>query len=144
MAKETVYITKSSSQTQALGKGLAKSLYEGTVLAFFGNLGSGKTTFIQGLAQGLGIKRRIISPTFIILRQYKLKNGNFYHVDLYRTESYKDAEGVGLDQIIHERRNIVAIEWAEKIRDFLPKKRTEIHINAIGEDKREIKILNYG
>ena len=59
-------------------------------MAFYGNLGSGKTTFIQGLALGLNIKRRIISPTFIIVRHYKLEKGNFYHTDLYRTQNVND------------------------------------------------------
>jgi len=109
------YITNSSEETQELGQSLAQGLKGGDFIAFYGNLGSGKTTFIQGLSKGLGIERRIISPTFIIVRHYKIKQGNFYHVDLYRTETQNDLLSVGLDQIIKEDNNIVALEWAEKM-----------------------------
>lgn len=137
------YITNSGEETKSLGEKLAKELKPGDFLAFYGNLGSGKTTFIQGLAKGLGIKRRIISPTFIIVRHYKLNKGNFYHIDLYRTETKNDLLSVGLDEVIEDRNNIIALEWAEKLGDLLPQKRYEIDCKYIDEYKREIKITKY-
>ena len=138
------FITNSAQQTQELGARFAQTLKNGDFVALYGNLGSGKTTFIQGLAKGLGIRRRIISPTFIIIRHYQLKNGNFYHVDLYRTETKHDLLSVGLDQIIQDKDSIVALEWAEKLRELLPQKRIEIHCQNLGGDKRRIQIKQYG
>ena len=137
------YITNSGEETQKLGERFAESLSLGDFVAFYGNLGSGKTTFIQGLAKGLGITRRIISPTFIIARHYELKNGNFYHIDLYRTESKHDLLSIGLNQIIEDKTNIVALEWAEKIGEMLPNKRVDINFEYLGENKRRIIIKRY-
>ncbi len=108
------------------------------VLAFVGNLGAGKTTFIQGLAHGLKIKSKIVSPTFILMRQY----GDFYHLDLYRLEGdvKKEVENLGLFDILQDTKNIVAIEWAEKIKDNLPKNTKWITFENINEDTRKITI----
>src|SRR3989337_2657138 len=93
-------ITESFEATQKLGKEFAQSLKKGAVIALHGDLGSGKTTFVQGFAKGLGIEKNIISPTFIIMRTYNVGIKNFYHVDLYRIESEKDVEGLGLPELI--------------------------------------------
>jgi tRNA threonylcarbamoyladenosine biosynthesis protein TsaE len=147
---EEIIITNSKEETAALAQNLAKELKGGDFLAFFGDLGSGKTTFIQGLAKGLGIERRIISPTFIIVRTYalgfKLQDSRFktfYHIDLYRIETKNDLLGIGLDQIIGDKDNIVALEWAEKLGKMLPKQRIEIHMEYLEEDKRKITIQKY-
>lgn len=129
--------TKNADLTQKLGFEMAKGLKTGAIFALFGDLGSGKTTFVQGLAEGLGIKNKIISPTFIIVRKYE---PNFYHVDLYRIEGSKDLESLGLDEILADKSNIVAIEWPEKIEKFLPKKRIDLHFKYLGDDKRQITI----
>jgi tRNA threonylcarbamoyladenosine biosynthesis protein TsaE len=139
-------VTKSAQETQALGEKIANNLKGGEVLALTGELGSGKTTFLQGLAKGLGIKERILSPTFIMMRSYPITDRqlpvtNFFHVDLYRVENEKDVEGLGLEEIWSDPRNIVAIEWAEKIKKILPKKRIDIYFKYLKEDEREIKIV---
>ncbi len=147
------YITNSSQETQELGRKLAERLEPGDFIALFGELGGGKTTFVQGLVRGLGIKRRIISPTFIILREYKVSpprspfghlgggETNFYHIDLYRINMEKyEAPELGLDEIIKEKKDIVAVEWAEKMGDLLPKNRWEIIFEYIDENKRQIII----
>ena len=143
MVNEEIFITENFKETQQLGKDLAKRIKNGGILAFYGNLGSGKTTFIQGLAKGLGIKRRIISPTFIIVRSYKLQKDNFYHVDLYRTHNLYDLSTLGIDEIVKNNRNVVAIEWAEKMDTFIPQKRFDIVFENLGENKRQIKILKH-
>src|SRR6476660_7595573 len=105
MKQEEKVITKNFSETQQLGIDLAHSLIGGEVIALYGDLGSGKTTFVQGIAEGLGITQKIISPTFIIVRTYDIdyKNcKNFYHIDLYRIESEKDIEGLGLAEIMQD------------------------------------------
>ena len=138
-------ITKSFEQTRKLGEEFAASLKGGTVISLHGNLGSGKTTFVQGLAKGLGIEKNIISPTFIIMRTYepglKIKDvrfKNFYHVDLYRIESERDVEGLGLLELINDPENIVVIEWPDKIEHLLPEKRIDIVFEYLENDKRKI------
>lgn len=143
------FVTNNFKETQKLGENFARSLLAGSqgetlnVIALYGDLGSGKTTFVQGLAKGLGIKNRIISPTFIIVRNYRIKNHesrimNFYHIDLYRTESEKDIEGLGLEEIINNKNNITVIEWAEKLKSNLPQKRIDVHFSYENENKRRI------
>lgn len=141
-------ITNSYDKTQKVGKDLVSQLGMGKVLALYGNLGSGKTTFVQGLAAGLGIKHKVISPTFIIVRKYEIKTNNstiqqfnnFYHIDLYRIESEKDLEGLGLEEILNDKQNIVAIEWPEKIEKILPQEKINLHFEYLGNNKRKIKI----
>lgn len=142
-----IFISNSLRKTHKFAEEFAKNLETGDTIVFYGDLGSGKTTFIQGLAKGLKIKKRIISPTFIILRHYiinkELAPKVFYHVDLYRTNSESDLVGIGLDQIINEKDSIKAIEWGEKLQDLLPSKRTEIKLERISENKRKISINKY-
>lgn len=137
---EEIYITDNSEDTQQVAIKIAKNLKGGDVVALFGDLGAGKTTFVQGLAKGLEVDQRIISPTFIILRTYPLKNYNFYHVDLYRIESDKDIDGIGLKEILKDKKDIVAVEWAEKIQNILPEKRINVFLTNVGGDKRKITI----
>lgn len=148
MNDEEIFITNSFEETQNLGKEFAKTLKGGDLVALYGNLGGGKTTFVQGLAIGLGIKRRIISPTFIIIRSYKAlinkRIKNFFHLDLYRIETPGDIRGLGIDEIIGNSNNIIVVEWAEKMKDFLPNKRTDIYFEYLDENKRKIKFINNG
>lgn len=143
MFKKDLYITNAKDETIFLGEKYSSQVKLGEVIFLYGNLGSGKTTFIQGLAKGLGVERRIISPSFIIVRNYNLKKGNFYHIDLYRTQNNLDILGLGIDEILSDKNNIVALEWAEKITNNLPTKRTEIHFKYLDENKREIEIVKY-
>jgi tRNA threonylcarbamoyladenosine biosynthesis protein TsaE len=141
---ETI-ITDNFKQTQELGRVFAKTLQKGDIVCLYGDLGSGKTTFTQGLAEGLGIKNRIISPTFVIVRCYRIKNYesgimNFYHIDLYRIEGEKDIENLGIEEILSNENNIVAVEWAEKLKKYLPKKRIDIEFYYEKNDSRKIII----
>ena len=140
-------ITNSPNQTQKLGEEFAYRLKGGEIIGLIGELGSGKTTFVQGLAKGLGVKKRIISPTFVLIRSYKGKTRegkslNLYHVDLYRIRDINDARGLGLEEIWSNPKNIVVIEWAEKIEKILPKKAIKIYFEYLGENRRRIKIQN--
>lgn len=135
--KQTI-ITNSYEETQKLGADFAQKLNSIPVLALYGDLGSGKTTFIQGLAKGLGIKNKIISPTFIIMRTYEANLKTFYHLDLYRIKDEKDIKDLGLTEIMNDIQNIVAIEWPEKIKSLLPQKRLDIFFEYLDENKRKI------
>ncbi|MBI2028289.1 MAG: tRNA (adenosine(37)-N6)-threonylcarbamoyltransferase complex ATPase subunit type 1 TsaE [Candidatus Levybacteria bacterium] len=146
-----LFITKSSEETRELGKELAKSIQKAPrrrlgalILALYGELGSGKTTFVQGMAKGLGIERRIISPTFVIIRSYKVDIKHFYHIDLYRIDGKESIKDLGIEEIINNPENIVAIEWAEKMISFLPKSRIDIKFFYENISKRKIEISSVG
>lgn len=141
-------ITKSASETQKLGEKIGCDLKGGDVVALYGELGSGKTTFIQGLARGLGIKRRIISPTFVFIRSYPQPTTHnsqltFYHIDLYRVEKLEDTKELGLKEIFADPNAIVAIEWAEKIKKILPKERVDVYFEYVSENQRKITITSH-
>lgn len=142
--KNQEFISNSSVETQIFACELAHKLLPGDIIFLSGNLGSGKTTFTQGLAQGLGITKRIISPTFIIVRSYILSFKTFknlYHIDLYRLESEKDTESVGILEILKEKNSIVVIEWPEKLGKFMPKNRLAINLKVLDDNKRAISII---
>lgn len=138
------YSCASPRETKALGQSLAKDLKGGEVLLLFGNLGAGKTLFLQGLAQGLGVAGQVNSPTFNIMRLYKFKRDNrsqtFCHIDAYRLSSGEDLQTLGIEEIWQDENTITAIEWAENISDIIPKKYYKISILQTGEEKREITI----
>jgi len=140
---KTRYITKSHIETQQLGKELAQEILKRNkgkqnsgafVIGLRGDLGGGKTTFLQGCAKGLGIKENILSPTYVILKRY----GNFYHIDCYRIKNAKDILALGFEEIITKTDNIVAIEWVEKIKDILPKNTLWIDFEFKEENKRVV------
>ncbi len=144
------YITKNSLQTKKIGEKLAKKiLKEGPkkksaqVLALSGELGGGKTTFLQGFAKGLNIKKRILSPTFVIMKSFKLDSSNFdnfYHLDCYRIKRAKELFALGFDKILSNSKNIVAIEWAERIQKLLPKDARLITFKLYNKKERKIVI----
>ena len=136
------FITESSQETKDLGQKIAADLVGGEIFALTGGLGSGKTTFVQGFSKGLGLTSRIISPTFILMRKYRASDKDFYHIDLYRLEKEVDKEVVnlGVTDIWGKPGNIVVIEWAEKIKDLIPKSAKWIFFENLGEDKRKITV----
>ena len=152
MQVEKIYTTKSYKQTQKLGEKTAKDILETTtqkgavVVGLKGNLGGGKTTFLQGFAKGLGVKEKILSPTFVIMKRFEIKNKifeNFYHFDCYRFEKPEDILELDFKEIISNPENIVAIEWPEKVKKVLPKNTTFIDFKFIDKNKREISFRNF-
>lgn len=137
------YITQTAEETKEIGRRLSASVKEtGGIFALSGDLGAGKTTFVQGFAEGLGISSRINSPTFIIVRTYDAGNRKLYHVDLYRLEDNieSEIEQLGLKEAMNNERDIILIEWAEKIKDLLPKRTKWIKFENLELDKRKITI----
>ncbi len=137
--------TNSAEETQKLGHKLAQKLRAGEVICLYGELGSGKTTFVQGIASGLGIKRIVPSPTFIIVRHYPVKGRvfkNFYHIDLYRVENDQEISGLGLTEIFNNPENLVCIEWPEKCQKILPEKRIDVCFQHVSETSRKITIFD--
>ena len=142
------YTTNSYKQTQKLGETFAKEILKyplqsrATVVGLEGNLGGGKTTFLQGFAKGLGVKEKILSPTFVIMKRFKIKDKSFkylYHFDCYRFDKSEDILELNFKEIISNPENIVAIEWPEKVKKVLPKKIVKLSFKFVDESKREIK-----
>lgn len=136
-------ITKNDKETKNFGKEFAKDLNPGETLLLYGDLGAGKTTFVQGLAEGLEISERILSPTFILQRTHATNfNGikNLNHIDLYRLEGKQAIESLGLFEIIREEDEVTIIEWADRLDDYKPTKGYELRFKYIDENQREIQI----
>lgn len=138
-------ITKSAKETRELGTKLAKEYQNGAILALMGDLGAGKTTFAAGFAKGLGIKSKLISPTYILIREYQLYSQSYaklYHIDLYRLENQQQILDLGLKDIFDNPKNIVLIEWAEKLINLPRKHLIKINFEYLSESKRRITITD--
>ncbi|MDD5594260.1 MAG: tRNA (adenosine(37)-N6)-threonylcarbamoyltransferase complex ATPase subunit type 1 TsaE, partial [Candidatus Margulisbacteria bacterium] len=123
------YSTKSAQATIELGKKIGSVLRPNDVIALTGQLGAGKTTLIQGIAAGIGVKDYVTSPTFIIINEYQGRLP-FYHIDLYRLDFIKDVEALGIEEYFN-RGGVCVIEWAEKLGDLLPKSAEKIELKII-------------
>ena len=134
-------ITKSSQETFEFAKKIASKLRGGEVIALFGDLGAGKTVFTQGLASGLGLKKNINSPTFVVMKVYENKKGiGLVHVDAYRLQGGDDLVNMGAGDYISSKRFITVIEWPENVKKFLPKKVLRFRFHNTRND-RERKII---
>ncbi len=150
------FITTSPQETAQLGKKLGTRLIQtsnfqlqngegdkhATVVCLYGELGSGKTTFVQGTSTSLGLTARLPSPTFFIVRRYLIpkKTLVLYHIDLYRIQSQQEARDIGLSDILHDPNAIVFIEWADKLARLLPKNRIDVRFLALEDGSHRITI----
>ena len=172
--KSSKIVSYSSAETKILGEGLAPFLRAGDVISFSGDLGTGKTTFIQGLAKGLGIEGRVTSPTFTLIKEYhpKIQDPSsklqvqgprsqdknlkpetcslkpvglgLYHFDLYRLRSFEELYDLGYEEYFGGP-GITVIEWGEKIAPLLPEVFLEIKLTQqLSENVREIEIIPHG
>jgi tRNA threonylcarbamoyladenosine biosynthesis protein TsaE len=136
------FITENSKQTKKLGEILAKEIKGGAVICLSGDLGSGKTTFTQGLLRGLKVKGPYTSPTFVIMKKYKK---NIFHFDAYRVTD-KDVLNLGWEEIIADNPpvggNVIIVEWADRIKKIIPKGSLWIKFEWVGENKRKIIFNN--
>ncbi len=128
-------LSKSSQATIDLGKKFSKILRGGDIIIFSGELGGGKTTFISGLADGLGIKENLSSPSFTILNQYNTGKLKLVHIDFYRLDGIDEFDNIGLDDHIYDDSSILCIEWGEKIKQYIKKDYLTISFNYIIEDE---------
>ena len=136
---------ESPDQTQKLAQELSSFLKKGDVLGLRGSLGSGKTTFVQGLAQGLKILdgRTVSSPTFAFIHEYSCSKAPLFHMDFYRLAQELEAETLGLDLYL-QGQGICAIEWFEKAHALLPKDFLEIEFQVASENTRDIHMIAHG
>lgn len=132
------FISNSIDDTGRIASDLADQIRGGGVVALTGELGAGKTTFVQEFAKALKMNEKIISPTFVLIRQYNIPNTiqMLYHLDLYRLENGFD--NIGLGDLFSEKGSIVLIEWAEKITDELPRNTVMVKLENLGKNKRKI------
>ena len=132
----------SPQQTFELGKKLGLKLKHSDLVCLYGDLGVGKTVFTKGIAETLGIEpQRVKSPTFVFARDYKLKEGKFCHLDLYRIGGKVDLQGLGLIEILENPENICVVEWAEKLGSWAKgRKKIEVKIIRTEEEEREVEI----
>ncbi|MFA5746495.1 MAG: tRNA (adenosine(37)-N6)-threonylcarbamoyltransferase complex ATPase subunit type 1 TsaE [Candidatus Paceibacterota bacterium] len=148
--------TSGYKKTQDLGKIFAQEVLRkgpqkgAVVLALEGDLGGGKTTFAQGFAKGLGIKEKVASPTFVIFKKFKIRNGrlhgspkssffeNFYHFDCYRLSGEKDALSLGFEEIVSSPKNIVLLEWAKNIDKSVPQEAIWLKFDFVSKNKRTV------
>jgi tRNA threonylcarbamoyladenosine biosynthesis protein TsaE len=138
MAPAAEIVSASAEATEAAGERLGRTLVPGAVVALTGDLGAGKTCFVQGLVRGLGAAVRATSPTFVLVNEYKGRVP-VHHVDAYRTDSMTELMDLGLLEMIGGE-GVTLIEWADKLTPLLPPDTIHVHIAGVGDEPRTITI----
>ena len=161
-----IYTTYSSSETKKIGSELARRVLEvrrrtldvrhgalvlrqaqdkcALIFALTGDLGSGKTTFAQGFLRGLGVMKKVNSPTFVLMKRFMIRNKRFanaYHIDTYRLKKPKELLDLGLREVLDDPKNIVLIEWAEKLKRYLPKDTVWVRFEHKKETERKLIVF---
>ncbi len=136
--------TGSAAETARFGRHLADRLLAGDIVCFYGDLGSGKTTMIKGIADGLKVNPESVhSPTFTLLQVYEQGRLPLYHFDLYRIERPEELGDIGYDEFLFGQ-GVAVVEWSEKFGPLLPAERLEIHLTHQGEEARAITMKAVG
>ena len=130
-------------QTRQLGERLGRALQTGDLICLQGDLGAGKTTFVQGIAQGWNSLDSVSSPTFILVNMYRRADGGqFFHMDAYRLDSTGEAEELDLDSMLAE--GALIVEWPERMQSLIPDERLWVEFTQSGEEEREMKFIARG
>jgi tRNA threonylcarbamoyladenosine biosynthesis protein TsaE len=137
------YITHSADETISLGRELASTLKDLRMVILHGDLGVGKTTLVKGIAEGLNAATQdeVTSPTFTLIHEYRGPDVTLYHVDLYRIETQRELDTLGLDELFADDGNLVLIEWGDKLPRLLAECDAEIRIERVGESERRISVV---
>ncbi len=139
MMKNVTFLAQDETATANLGKVLGQLLPDGTVVALYGTLGSGKTRLVQAVANDLGCDRhQVTSPTFVLIQHYEGKR-RIHHVDVYRVRDGREFLELGVEEL-YEDRGLIFIEWADRVEPFLPSRRVEIHIEIAGPTARQFTL----
>jgi len=137
-------ISKSIKDTIKVGKIIAKNSNPGDIICLFGQLGSGKTVLAKGIAQGLGVaKNKVISPSFVLLRQHMKGRLPLYHFDLYRLKDLGDILGLGYEEYLFDK-GVTVIEWADRLRNLLPREYLKIRLSLKSDTKRSLEFIANG
>jgi tRNA threonylcarbamoyladenosine biosynthesis protein TsaE len=138
VAVDATIVTRDPEATEAAGQRLGQTLGPGDVVGLTGELGAGKTCFIQGLVRGLGVEARATSPTFVLINEYQGRLP-VHHVDAFRTQSLPELLELGLPELFDEA-GVTVVEWADKVAPLLPSRTIHVHIAGVGDEAREITI----
>jgi tRNA threonylcarbamoyladenosine biosynthesis protein TsaE len=143
--KPREYTTHSAEETIALGRQLASMLAPPKLVLLRGELGAGKTTLIKGIAEAFqaASQEDVTSPTFTLVHEYQGPLANLYHIDLYRVDTERELETLGLDDLVAEN-SVLLIEWGEKFSRFQRERDVEIELERLGEAKRKIRVTARG
>ena len=137
------FFSRSADQTRRLGMRLGPLLKKGDVVLLMGDLGSGKTTFVQGLAQGFGSLDPVSSPTFVIMNVYRRPDGlNLVHMDAYRLSSSVEAEEMDLEMFLES--GVLVVEWPENVQAAMPKEYLEVKMRWLADEQRGLIFYPYG
>ncbi|MDY0148773.1 MAG: tRNA (adenosine(37)-N6)-threonylcarbamoyltransferase complex ATPase subunit type 1 TsaE [Kiritimatiellia bacterium] len=133
--------TTSAAETKAVAARLAAEVPDGAVVCLHGDLGAGKTCFVQGLAKALGVRRPVGSPTFTLINEYRGRRG-LAHIDLYRLRGAADAFGLGLEDYLEHFDGVVAIEWAERLGELMPEDCWHVRLaeGVAGDESRRVTV----
>lgn len=134
------YVTNSEEETEALGARLAAVLTPGTVVAFTGDLGAGKTAFTRGLARGLGVTDRVTSPTFTIVNEYEGGRLPLFHFDMYRLASSEELFDIGWEDYL-QRGGVCTVEWSENVSDALEEDALSVEISRGEQDGQRVIVI---
>jgi len=137
------WVTESAEETCLLGDRLGVVLKSGDIILLSGDLGAGKTTFVQGIARGMGIDDQVTSPTFTLIQEYGRGDHRLVHVDPYRLESEEDLIGIGFEEFV-EGGAVLAVEWSERLGSLTPQHRLDIRIDCLENDARRVTMLPSG
>lgn len=141
-----IYKSNNEKDTLNFAKEFARKMEKGGVFGLIGDLGAGKTTFVQGLAKGLGLKQKVTSPTFVIMKVYDVVDNKnikkLVHIDAYRIHESQDLANIGIDEYLKRNDAVVIIEWPEEIKKILPKNTRFITIGIKGKNYRLISFNN--
>jgi tRNA threonylcarbamoyladenosine biosynthesis protein TsaE len=138
VAVTTEIETTSPEDTAAAGETLGRALEAGAVVALTGELGAGKTCFVQGLVRGLGVETRATSPTFVLVNEY-VGRVPVHHVDLYRIDRLADVQDLGVPDLF-DGHSVTLVEWAERLGPLVPPDAVRVHIDGVGDEPRRIRM----
>ncbi len=137
------FFSRSPEQTRRIGMRLGGVLEPGDLVCLQGELGAGKTTLVQGMAQGWGSLDAVSSPTFVLVNEYRRRDGSrLFHMDAYRLESTAEAAELDIDWMMGE--GALVIEWPERVQDALPDEAMKIHLEAVAEEQRQMRFKAHG
>lgn len=139
------FVTATAEQTRAIGAEIGRLLSPGDVVFLHGDLGAGKTTLTQGIAQGLGVRELVQSPTFTLVAEHQGRNGigepiDLYHLDLYRLSGEEDLDSFGWEHFLAPTGGVSVVEWPERAGSWLPDEYLLVRLEAVGADRRRVVI----
>jgi tRNA threonylcarbamoyladenosine biosynthesis protein TsaE len=133
-------ISLSLNQTKIIAKEILPYIKQGDLIVLQGDLGAGKSVLVREILTQLGVKNKITSPTFTLVNEYKTGDGHYYHFDMYRLEDEIETENIGFEEMIADTKAIKFVEWAENVKNYLPKHYKKISIAKLGKHSRAIAV----